>query len=268
MSSSASNVLFVDSLSSLQTFLLTLTTFDLTNKGSSIPSLFIDLEGAKLSRYGTISLLTLFLFPNNTTYLIDITTLGALAFTTPSSIHPDTTFKSILQDASIPKVFFDVRNDSDALFHHFQISLAGIIDLQLLELGSRVGGLDQKRTVCGLARCIKTDAQLTPAEKKIWETTKEKGGLLFAPEKGGRYEVFDERPLSKEMVDYCVQDVRFLPGLWNVYTKRLGDDGKWKGLIEDATLERVRDSQGKGYVPDSKMKVFGPWTKGPAPSRG
>ncbi|KAK0122330.1 hypothetical protein ONS95_010572 [Cadophora gregata] len=150
----------------LEIFLLTLTTFDLTNEGSSIPSLYIDLEGSKLSRYGTISLLTLFLFPNNSTYLIDITTLGTLAFTTASPTHPDTTFKLILEDASISKVFFDVRNDSDALYSHFQISLAGIIDLQLLELGSRTDGLDHKRTVRGLARCIKTHAQLTPAEKE------------------------------------------------------------------------------------------------------
>ncbi|KAK0127807.1 hypothetical protein ONS96_007312 [Cadophora gregata f. sp. sojae] len=137
-----------------------------SNTGSSIPSLYIDLEGSKLSRYGTISLLTLFLFPNNSTYLIDITTLGTLAFTTASPTHPDTTFKLILEDASISKVFFDVRNDSDALYSHFQISLAGIIDLQLLELGSRTDGLDHKRTVRGLARCIKTHAQLTPAEKE------------------------------------------------------------------------------------------------------
>ena len=261
MSSSTSNVLFVDSLPSLQMFLVTLNTFNLTTKGSSIPPLYIDLEGAKLSRYGTISLLTLFLFPNHTTYLLDITTLGSLAFSTPSPTQAQTTFKSILQDASIPKVFFDVRNDSDALHSHFQISLAGIIDLQLLELGSRAGGLDQKRTVCGLARCIKTHAQLTPAEKKTWEAVKDKGALLFAPEKGGRYEVFDERPLSMEIMNYCVQDVRFLPGLWDVYNKRLGDDRKWIALIEEATLERVRDSQSKDYVPDSKMKVFGPWTQ-------
>ncbi|KAH7370760.1 domain-containing protein 1 [Rhexocercosporidium sp. MPI-PUGE-AT-0058] len=259
MSAPTSATIFVNDMPSLQAFLSILTTFDLTIAGSSIPSLFIDLEGARLSRHGTISLLTLFLFPSNTTYLIDITTLSHLAFTTPSRTHPTTTLQSILQSPSIPKVFFDVRNDSDALFSHFHITLAGIIDLQLLELGSRSGGLEQKKTVCGLARCIKNDAVLTPTEKKRWEGVKDRGALLFAPEKGGRYEVFDERPLSREMIDYCVQDVRFLPGLWDVYTKRLGGDEKWKRLIEDATLERVKESQRKNYQPHSKSKVFGPW---------
>lgn len=89
---------------------------------------------------------------------------------------------------------------------------------------------------------------------------KDKGTLLFAPEKGGRYEVFDERPLSKEMEDYCVQDVRFLSGLWDFYMKRLkGVEGKWEDLIEEETLERVRESQRGDYEPHSKGKALGPW---------
>jgi len=32
----------------------------------------------------------------------------------------------ILESPDIPKVFFDVRNDSDALYSHFDVSLAGV----------------------------------------------------------------------------------------------------------------------------------------------
>jgi exonuclease 3'-5' domain-containing protein 1 len=102
---------------------------------TSPPSLYIDLEGEKLSRNGRISLLTLYALPINTVYLIDIHALGAAAFTTPAhtisttaaneepssakltpTLEPIVTLKSILESPTIPKVFFDVRNDSDALF--------------------------------------------------------------------------------------------------------------------------------------------------------
>lgn len=45
--------------------------------------------------------------------------------------------KSILESSMTPKVFFDVRTDSDALYGQFGIRLAGIIDLQLMEVASR-----------------------------------------------------------------------------------------------------------------------------------
>jgi exonuclease 3'-5' domain-containing protein 1 len=54
-------------------------------------------------------------------YLIDVHTLGEEAFDTAGV--GEITLKDILQDEEIPKVFFDVRNDSDALFSHFGIAL-------------------------------------------------------------------------------------------------------------------------------------------------
>ncbi|KAL2192838.1 hypothetical protein P885DRAFT_64589 [Corynascus similis CBS 632.67] len=83
-------------------------------------------------------------------YLIDIHVLGEKTFST-SSLATGRTFKDILESCSIPKVFFDVRRDSDALYSHFQIRLAGVQDLQLMELATRSF---PRRVVCGLARCI------------------------------------------------------------------------------------------------------------------
>jgi exonuclease 3'-5' domain-containing protein 1 len=39
------------------------------------------------------------------------------------------TLKDILQDKKTPKVFFDVRNNSDALFAHFGVVLQGVEDV-------------------------------------------------------------------------------------------------------------------------------------------
>jgi len=49
---------------------------------------------------------------------------------------------------------------------------------------------------------------------------KETGLKLFAPEEGGIYEVFNERPLSDMIGLYCVQDVQWLPVLYQTYLQR------------------------------------------------
>jgi exonuclease 3'-5' domain-containing protein 1 len=78
------------------------------------PSLYIDLEGVYLCRHGSVSILQLHIHPTSTTHLIDIYSLGFAAFSTPGTNGQ--TLKSIFESPETPKIFFDVRNDSDALF--------------------------------------------------------------------------------------------------------------------------------------------------------
>jgi exonuclease 3'-5' domain-containing protein 1 len=65
--------------------------------------------------------------------------------------------RGILESKDYLKVFFDVRNDSDAMYSHYQISLGGVIDLQLLEFASRSR---KGRFIKGLAKCISEDGSL------------------------------------------------------------------------------------------------------------
>ncbi|KAI9150362.1 Short-chain dehydrogenase/reductase SDR [Paramyrothecium foliicola] len=208
------------------------------------PPLFVDLEGVNLSRQGTISILQIYVLPIKTTYLIDIHILKDKAFATAGKNGK--TLKHILESATIPKVFFDVRNDSDALYSHYHISLAGIQDLQLMELATR---RYPRRFVSGLAKCIEKDAPLSVIEMAAWKTTKAEGVALFAPEKGGSYEVFNERPLSQKMLAYCVSDVLFLPRLWSLYQRKLTPALERK-VIEGAkgrvALSQREDYNGKG----------------------
>ncbi|KAL2812004.1 ribonuclease H-like domain-containing protein [Aspergillus granulosus] len=196
------------------------------------PSIYIDLEGINLCRRGSISIMQIFLLPKNQVYLIDVHTLGQQAFSTGSP--SGTTLKGVLEDENIQKAFFDVRNDSDALYAHFGVHLAGIHDIQLLELATRSGS---RRFINGLARCIECDANLTWSETREWKDIKNSGRRLFAPELGGSYEVFNARPLSKDIVKYCAQDVRILPKLWRIYNDKLGM--RWKEKIEVATQDRI-----------------------------
>ncbi|KAK1703155.1 uncharacterized protein BDZ83DRAFT_658418 [Colletotrichum acutatum] len=105
-----------------------------------------------------------------------------------------TTFKQILESPDITKVFYDVRNDSDALFHHFQVKLSGIEDVQLMENAARPRG--QRRYLNGLDKCIGLYAPLSAEEKARWKAAKEAGLNLFHPSRGGSYEVFNSRPMS------------------------------------------------------------------------
>ena len=160
----------------------------------------------------------------------------------------------IFESMTIPKVFFNVRNDSDALYSHFGICLAGIQDIQVMEFASRpVKG----KFVSGLSKCIEMDLVMTLSKRQTWQSTKEKGLQPFAPERGGSYEVFNRRPLPKDLSLYCVQDVQLLPQLWARYSSKLSSNLLERVRI--ATEDRVKSSQSETYNGHGKQKAVGPW---------
>jgi exonuclease 3'-5' domain-containing protein 1 len=81
------------------------------------PLLYLDLEGVKLSRYSSISIISLYIASIKKIYLIDIHRLGKTTFSTTNSSA--TSLKTILESLTIPKVIFDIRNNLDALFNYF-----------------------------------------------------------------------------------------------------------------------------------------------------
>lgn len=185
------SIVLVDSSTSVVSLLN-----DLENQPTSPPSLYLDIEGIKLSRHGSISIIQLFHLPQNSVFLIDIFILREAAFDTANS--SGTTLRSILESPTIPKVFFDVRNDSDALFAHFNVSLQNVHDIQLLEVATRSRSKD---LVSGLGNCIRHDAQLSVEVQRKWKATKERGMALFSEQDGGSYEVFNVRPMLQDIID-------------------------------------------------------------------
>lgn len=151
------------------------------------------------------------------------------------------------------KYFFDVRNDSDALFAHFGITLTGVRDIQLQELASRYG---PKIFLNGLAKRIERDSGLSWSEKRAWQVTKDAGVKLFAPEHGGTREVINERPLPELLAKYCAQDVKVLPRLAKVYEGRMS--AVWKERVGAETEKRLRESRSVGYQPNGRHKALGP----------
>ncbi|KAJ5267864.1 exonuclease [Penicillium angulare] len=195
----------------------------------------------------------LFVFVSSTqkTYLVDIYTLKDKAFSHPTS--EGSTLRSILESPSIPKVFFDVRNDSDALFSHYGINLAGVQDLQLMELATRTFS---RRLVNGLGKCIEHDAPMTLGERAKWKACKDAGRKLFAPECGGSYEVFIARPLSAKIIQYCAQDVQFLPKLWRKYNQRMTKN--WRLRVETEVERRITLSKSVSYNGKGRHMALAP----------
>lgn len=190
MSSTSPQIKFVDTVNLVQELVTEIVTRD------KKPLLFVDLEGVNLSRDGSVAIMQVLVPPNPTVYLIDVHVLQAAAFETATAAG--NTWKAILESPDYAKVFFDVHNDSDALYSHFAVSLRGVIDLQLLEFATRPG-FKRPQFVQGLAKCISYSDILSLEDAVTWKQVKDDGVRLFAPEKGGTYEVFQRRPLSTAM---------------------------------------------------------------------
>lgn len=215
------------------------------------PSLYVDLEGNNLSRQGTISLVTILVHPRNTVHLVDVTTLKEKAFTVEAA--GGCTLKKVLESEEMIKAFFDIRHDSDALFALYNVRVGGICDLQLMQLATREF---ERKYVNGLAKCIERDSTLTKSDKLKWQLVKKNGCKLFDPTQGGDYAVFDERPLSTEMTEYCIQDVVHMPNLWAVYSPRLCY--AWWEKITVETRNRIVRSQHTIYNGKGKHMALAP----------
>lgn len=226
---------------------------------SSIPpssTFYVDLEGKSLSRNGTLSLLTVHTLPSRATGIIDIQTLGHSAFTTPSLTSGDgktTTLKTILEDPQTTKYFWDVRNDADALWAHHRVRLAGVTDIQLLENASRAS---DKTYLWGLDKCVQNELLVGAKwqEKERWIRTKREVTASMPND------VFSRRPLDEKVVQYCVNDVVYLPKLHRVYAKRI--TSKWLAKAMEESARRVVEACGAAYDPQSDKKRFGPWGNG------
>jgi exonuclease 3'-5' domain-containing protein 1 len=217
--------------------------------------LFIDIEGADLSRSGSIAIIQVVVPPQKRVCLVDIHILKAEAFDTPST--SGLTLRTILESGQFPKVFFDIRNDSDALIVTSRSTSAlwlicNSSNLQLLEFATRpVRGSFVK----SLSTCISDTNILSWAEKRSWNGGKEAGRKLFAPERGGRYEVFLERPIPITIVNYCTQDVLYMPKLLLRYSKHL--DTSRASQVQSETFNRILLSQSLDFCGTGQHMALG-----------
>lgn len=216
-------------------------------------AIYLDLDGKTLSRHGTLTLATILIQPQNVTRVVDVLSIGKSTFDIESD--EGTSLRSILEDPGILKGVWDVRNDADALWSHFQVKLAGVVDIQLLENASRPPGIDRSR-LSGLRKAIMSDSRLGFHKRQGWILTKDLVWSLMSQD------IFSRRPLAPYTIQYCVNDVVHLPALQEYYEGRITLD--WLVRARGESHRRVVDAWSPEYQPQSPDKVFAPWGRGSA----
>ncbi|EXJ71468.1 uncharacterized protein A1O5_05276 [Cladophialophora psammophila CBS 110553] len=215
------------------------------------PSFYIDAEGSNLGRFGTMDLLQVHVLPLHETFIVDVFTLGHAAFDT---IFQGNSLRMLLQSPSIPKVIFDVRNDSDAMFHHYNIALSGVVDLQMMEYFQENRS---SRNLASLRHCIEHDATLSPEEIRRWSEVK---ASVLHPRRDNadpKNLPSQRRPLDENLIFYAAGDVEHLPLLHRAYCQRLTEEG-WQA-VHIETGRRLRRSMQPSYDTESKQKGKGPY---------
>jgi exonuclease 3'-5' domain-containing protein 1 len=183
--------------------------------------LFVDVKGIDLGRSGSVSILQIRIHPTGDTFLIDIYRLGWQAFTTPGKLYPSETLKSILASSLIPKVVFDVRNGASALFNQFSIPAENILDIQLMEFYHRNVAPNKNMQLMGLWQCLSHDIKLSGSTRYHYKKIRDMGRNLFAPNHGGRPQMFNVRPLNKDLKACIIQDTLIMFTLYSFYSSRL-----------------------------------------------
>ena len=172
----------------------------------------IDFEGINLCRHGELCLMQL-ASRTGPVLLVDIITLGKAAF-------EEGKVKELLESKSMLKLCYDGRADSDATFHQFGVHPANLYDIQVAYCTKRdqtsLRGRD--RFVKGLKSAIEDCPGLSYETRRNLEKTKTTGVDLFAPENGGSYDVWKNRPLDAALISYAAADVRFLHMMYDAWS--------------------------------------------------
>lgn len=192
----------------------------------------------------------------NHVYLIDTQVLGKTAFTVTG--RGGETLGSILESATVLKVFFDVRSTSYLLYLEFGIALQGVQDVQLMQLASD-SRLRTKHFALNLNKCIHRDALTTLAKKQHCRAISDAAQRLVLSRGGSTREAFGTRPLDKDIRAFCVQDVQYLPHLHKLYWDQNIKLGR-EQLVTAETTKRLQISQSAEYPHSVHFRsTLNPW---------
>lgn len=213
---------------------------DLVDLPADSPSIYLDASGIGND---TLDGFHLFILPTNTLYLVDLIRLGDAAFSTVGD--GEMSLRLVLESKSIPKVGFDIRDLSRLLFRQHNISLAGIYDIQLMELASRTKGQSMK-FLAGLAKCIDRDISNSDDRKIRWLNPAQPSNLYV-------HNTMGHAP------KYVMRRVEMFPVLWSFYKQMLDRPKKamWLHLARQESEQRVHNSKRNvGKYP--KRQSWGP----------
>lgn len=217
-------------------------------------TLAVDFEGVKLCRHGALCLVQMTCSDDPTlVYVLDIYVLGRRAFVMETV--NGTSMKSLLESESVRKVWFDPRNDVDALYHQFGIMPKGIFDVQLAEVADRRNRGLSVNYVQSLYKCLGQCPSLQGEQKVFADKINDLGKKLFEPSYGGNYEIFQQRPLNPVIMVYAAHDSRYMLLLYEHYVTQIPN--QWLPRVLRASDTRARWCLNPNYVtPNSDAPDF------------
>lgn len=223
-----------------------------------------DLEGGGvgLGRDGTLSTMQLCCGDGHSVYVVDVTTLRDDAFDTPGTTATTVTMRHLLESSDVIKLMVDCRADSDALYAHYRVKLAGVQDLQLHHLAwqTRSGGRGPPRFVTGGKKIIAKWSGLASGVQRERTRVTEEAYELFGRSRGasGSDELlaWDERPLLPVLIAYAANDVRDLhAGYKALQAQPLG---KYQRSIEAETRARLELRTSATFKAGDRANAFAP----------
>jgi exonuclease 3'-5' domain-containing protein 1 len=91
----------------------------------------------------------------------------------------------------------------------------------------------------GLGVAIKDCPGIPASERLRLDALKKAGTKLFAPERGGSYDVWRDRPMPPVLIEYCALDVRYLHTMRDAWASYLPHE-RMLSIHPGAALLRLR----------------------------
>jgi exonuclease 3'-5' domain-containing protein 1 len=200
-----------------------------------------DCEGVRLSRTGKITLLQIAL-PKKI-FLIDVMTAGG------KEVFIDGGLKDVIQSEEILKLAYDVRMDSDALFHQHDVLIKNVLDLQLLDIAIRRASGNMVEHLPSLSKTV--SRRLTNAEVLVCEDLKKRVKNMYTSIEDG--DLWARRPLSDDARRYAALDAWVLMKLDQAMRPNgttashlfPGFDESWNKRVLDASRKRIDEYREK-----------------------
>ena len=219
-----------------------------------------DCEGVRLSRTGKITLLQIAI-PRKI-FLIDVMTIGG------KEVFIDGGLKDIIESEEILKLAYDVRMDSDALFHQHDVVLKNVLDLQLLDIAIRRAAGGRVEHLPSLSKTV--SRRLTNAEILVCEDLKKRVKNMYTSVEDG--DLWARRPLIDDARRYAALDAWVLMKLDQAMRPNgttaphlfPGFDASWNERVLDASRKRIDEYKDKEIPIEQGGKRTAEMTQAPA----
>lgn len=205
--------------------------------------IYLDLEGLRLGKGGTICLLQFTTGGvNDPIFVIDL-------IQTPEFLK-EGRLRYVLESDDWTKFIFDPRGDSANLFDEYGILMKNVKCLQLSEIAFDRQTKRKRTFVSSLTNVMRR--VLSYEEYERARTMKEKGKGLFSSNTC----VFKIRPLDALLLEYSAYDVKYLIKIKKEFYDKLDDT--WKLWVEDRSRERVELAESSEPLPSGKEACLAP----------